>query len=53
MNAGQQIGTIYAYIGDEEIYQKNIYLEEDISCKTPFDYFFDAIKNMFTSIDYM
>ena len=31
MNAGQKIGTIYAYIGDEEIYKKEIILEEDIN----------------------
>ena len=50
MNAGQKIGTIYAYIGDEEIYKKEIILEEDIKCKTPIDYFFEGIKNMFISI---
>lgn len=50
MNAGQKIGTIYAYIGDEEIYKKEIILEEDIKSKTPIDYFFEGIKNMFISI---
>ena len=50
MNAGQKIGTIYAYIGDEEIYKKEIILEENIKCKTPIDYFFEEIKNMFISI---
>ena len=41
MNAGQKIGTIY---------EKEIILEEDIKCKTPIDYFFEGIKNMFISI---
>lgn len=47
MKKGEKIGTIYAYIGDEKIYEKEIYLEEDITQKTVLDYFIDGIKNMF------
>lgn len=47
MKKGEKIGNIYAYIGDEKIYEKGIFLEEDITKKTVFDYFIDGIKNMF------
>lgn len=49
MKKGEKIGTIYAYIGDEKIYEKEICLEEDITQKTVLDYFIDGIKNMFVS----
>ena len=48
MQAGEKLGNIYAYIGDEKIYEKGIYLEEDITKKKVMDYFVDGIKNMFS-----
>ncbi len=50
MNKGTKLGNIYAYIGDEKIYEKEIYLEEDITKKKVIDYFIQAIKNMFRPI---
>ena len=50
MQVGEKLGNIYAYIGDEKIYEKEIYLEEDITKKKVMDYFVDGIKNMFMPI---
>lgn len=50
MKAGEKLGNIYAYIGDEEIYKKEICLEEDIVKKTIIDYFIQGIKEMFYPI---
>ena len=48
--AGEVLGNIYAYIGDEKIYEKEIYLEENISKKKVKEYFIEGIKNMFKPI---
>lgn len=48
---GEKIGCISAYIGDEKIYEKEIFLEEDITKKTVFDYFVLGIKNMFKPLE--
>ena len=50
MKAGEKLGNIYAYIGDEKIYEKEIYLEEDITKKKVMDYFIDGIENMFKPV---
>ena len=48
--AGTKIGEVKALIGNEEIYKKDIYLDENIFSKTPKDYFKEAIKNIFEPI---
>lgn len=50
MKSGEKLGNIYAYIGDEKIYEKEIYLEEDITKKKVKDYFIDGIENMFKPV---
>lgn len=48
--AGTKIGEVKAFIGNEEIYKKDLYLDENIFSKTPKDYFIEAIKNIFKPI---
>lgn len=50
MFSGEKIGTISAYIGDEKIYSKDIFLDENILKRNTIEYFIFAIKNMFNSI---
>lgn len=47
---GEKLGSVYAYIGDEKIYEKEIYLDEDIRKKTMIDYFVEGIRDMFSPI---
>lgn len=48
---GEKIGTVYAYIGDEKIYSKEILLDQDIKKNNVFDYFIKSLKNMFEPLD--
>lgn len=50
MVVGEKIGTICAYVGDEKIYSKDIFLDQNISKKNTLNYFVYAIKNMFNTI---
>ena len=47
MQIGTKIGNIEVSIGEEIIYQKEIYLEENIYKKTMKDYLINSIINMF------
>ncbi len=47
MNVGAKIGDIKVYIGDEVIYEKEVFLEENIYKKGVMDYIKDGIQNMF------
>lgn len=51
MKAGEKIGNISVYLGDEKIYEKNIFLEETIVKKEVKDYFRDGFINMFNEIE--
>lgn len=48
---GEKIGKITVLIDDEIIYEKEIFLEENIYKKDMFDYMKDGLSNMFTSIE--
>lgn len=41
------LGNIEMYIGNEKVYDENIYLEEEITKKTVKDYIHEGIKNIF------
>lgn len=47
MAIGTKIGDIEVSIGDEIIYKKEVFLEENIYKKTMKDYILDSINNMF------
>lgn len=49
--AGEKIGKIEAYIQDEKIYEQEIYLDENIYKKNPFDYIKEGIKDMFKEVE--
>ena len=51
MYKGAYLGTYTVSIDDEVLYSKDFYLEEDILKKTPIDYFKDALKNMFNTLE--
>ena len=48
---GTYIGTYTVSIGDEILYSKDFYTEEELLKKTPADYFIICIKNMFDSLE--
>lgn len=47
MQKGEKIGQITAYIDDEVIYQKEVFLEESIRKKQVIDYIVDGLSNIF------
>ena len=51
MYKGAYLGTYTVSIDDEVLYSKDFYLEEDILKKTTIDYFKDALKNMFNTLE--
>ena len=51
MYKGAYLGTYTVSIDDEVLYSKDFYLEEDILKKTQIDYFKDALKNMFNTLE--
>lgn len=51
MQSGEKIGKITAYIDDEIIYEKDIFLEEDIKKKNVIDYIIESLSNMFLPIE--
>lgn len=50
ISAGSKIGKVKVLLKEEVLYEKEIYLEESISKKTPFDYFQESFKNMFLPV---
>lgn len=50
ISAGTKIGKVKVLLKEEVLYEKEIYLEESISKKTPFDYFQESFKNMFLPV---
>ena len=44
---GTKIGKFEVVLDDEILYEKEVYIEENIYKKTPLDYFNDSFKNMF------
>lgn len=51
INAGTKIGKVSVLIEDEIIYEKEIYLEENIYKKRPMDYIIDGLSNIFSPIE--
>lgn len=51
MKQGDKLGNVEAYIGDEKIYSKDIYLDYDIDKNSILDYFIKALKNMFKPVN--
>ena len=47
MEAGTYVGKIQVVLGDEILYEKSFYLEEDIYKKTVKDYILEGIHNLF------
>lgn len=47
MEAGTYVGKIQVVLGDEILYEKSFYLEEDIYKKTIKDYILEGIHNLF------
>lgn len=53
LSKGTYIGTYTVSLGDETLYTKDIYLEEDIVKLTPIDYLISILKNMFNKLEYI
>ena len=53
LSKGKYIGTYTVSLGDETLYTKDIYLEEDIVKLTPIDYLISILKNMFNKLEYI
>lgn len=51
MYKGTYLGTYTVSIDDEILYSENLYLEEDLLKKSPFDYFIHIISSMFNSLE--
>ena len=51
LTVGEKIGKITVLIDDEVIYEKELFLEENIYKKDVFDYMRDGLFNMFSKID--
>lgn len=47
VNRGEILGNISLYIGEEELYKRNIYLEETIKKNTILDYILKGVKGIF------
>lgn len=47
LTAGSKIGTVTAYIGEEIIFEENIYLKKNIKKTTVLDYFNLVLKDIF------
>ena len=47
MNAGTKLGNIKVMLEDEILYEKDIYLDENIKKKDMLDYIKEGIKNIF------
>lgn len=51
MYKGTYLGNYTVSIDDEILYSKELYLEEDLLKKSPFDYFINIISSMFNSLE--
>lgn len=51
MYKGTYLGNYTVSIDDEILYSKDLYLEEDLLKKSPFDYFINIISSMFNSLE--
>lgn len=51
VNAGEKLGKITVLIEDEVLYEKEVYLEENIYKKTVVDYIIDVLSNIFSPIE--
>lgn len=51
MYKGTYLGTYTVSIDDEILYSEDLYLEEDLLKKSPFDYFIHIISSMFNSLE--
>lgn len=47
VNRGEFLGSISLYLGSEELYRRNIYLDEDIRKNTVLDYMIKGIRGIF------
>jgi len=47
LNRGEFLGNISLYIGKEELYKRNIYLDESITKNTVLDYMLKGFKSIF------
>lgn len=48
MTVGTKIGKFQVLLDDEILYEKEIFLDQNIHKKTPLDYFNESFKNIFT-----
>ena len=49
--AGTKIGKVEVYLENEKLYEKEIFLKENIYKKNIMDYINEALSNMFKSVD--
>ena len=47
MQVGTRIGKIEVYVDDEKLYEKELYLEENIHKKGVLDYMKQGLRDMF------